>query len=61
MRMQVDIGFEELLQLAKQLPQAQWMKLKSEVDKEQHSQVVPGGSSIGLDGYERMLLNKRLN
>lgn len=32
MRIQVDIGFDQLAQLAKQLPQAQWKKLKQEVE-----------------------------
>ncbi len=35
MRVQVDIGFEQLVQLAKQLPLTQWRKLKTEVEKEQ--------------------------
>ena len=35
MRAQVDIGFEQLVQLAKQLPPAQWTRLKTEVEKEQ--------------------------
>jgi hypothetical protein len=32
MRVQVDIGFEQLVQLARQLPQTQWKKLKQEVE-----------------------------
>jgi len=35
MRVQVDIGFEQLVQLAKQLPPTQWTKLKTAVEKEQ--------------------------
>jgi hypothetical protein len=35
MRVQVDIGFDQLVQLAKQLPATQWRKLKTEVEKEQ--------------------------
>jgi hypothetical protein len=35
MRVQVVIGFDQLIQLAKQLPASQWTKLKTEVEKEQ--------------------------
>jgi len=35
MRVQVDIGFDQLVKLAKQLPTTQWTKLKTEVEKEQ--------------------------
>jgi hypothetical protein len=35
MRVPVDIGFDQLIQLAKQLPADQWTKLKLEVEKEQ--------------------------
>jgi len=34
MQVQIDIGFEQLVQLAKRLPKTQWKKLKQEVDKE---------------------------
>lgn len=34
MRVQVEIGFDQLLKLAKQLPATQWVKLKTEVEKE---------------------------
>jgi len=34
MQVQVDIGFEQLVNLAKQLPATQWKKLKTEVEKE---------------------------
>ncbi len=34
MQVQVDIDFEQLVQLAKKLPTTQWTKLKQEVDKE---------------------------
>ena len=34
MQIQVDIGFEQLVQLAKKLPSKQWTKLKNEVEKE---------------------------
>jgi len=32
MQVQVDIGFEQLVQLAKRLPANQWTKLKQEVE-----------------------------
>ena len=35
MQVQVDIGFEQLLKLVKQLPATQWKKLKIEVEKQQ--------------------------
>ena len=38
MRVQVDIGFEQLVQLAKQLSPTQWRKLKTEVEKQQQSE-----------------------
>ncbi len=34
MELQVDIGFDQLVKLAKQLPATQWTRLKREVDKE---------------------------
>ena len=34
MQVQVDIEFEQLVKLAKQLPDTQWKKLKIEVEKE---------------------------
>jgi len=34
MQAQVEIGFEQLIQLVKRLPETQWSKLKQEVDKE---------------------------
>jgi hypothetical protein len=34
MQAQIDIGFEQLVKLAKQLPKQQWTKLKSEVEKQ---------------------------
>ena len=33
MQVQVDIGFEQLVQLAKRLPTTQWTKLKQEVEE----------------------------
>ncbi|RIV19300.1 hypothetical protein DYU11_24650 [Fibrisoma montanum] len=37
MKVQVDIEFDQLIQLAKQLTPKQWIKLKTEVEKEQQS------------------------
>lgn len=34
MQVQLDIGFEQLVQLAKRLPAKQWTKLKQEVENE---------------------------
>ncbi|WP_419803405.1 hypothetical protein [Mucilaginibacter sp.] len=34
MQAQIEIAFEQLVQLAKHLPENQWIKLKKEVDKE---------------------------
>jgi len=34
MQVQVDIGFDQLVQLAKRLPTTQWAKLKQAVDSE---------------------------
>lgn len=35
MQLQIDIEFDQLVQLAKKLPYKQWTKLKEEVDKQQ--------------------------
>jgi hypothetical protein len=32
MQLQIDIGFEQLVQIARKLPSKQWAKLKSEVE-----------------------------
>ncbi len=37
MEAQIEIGFDQLVQLAKRLPATQWTKLKKEVDKEKVS------------------------
>ncbi|RYZ23546.1 MAG: hypothetical protein EOO10_20975 [Chitinophagaceae bacterium] len=50
MRVQVDIGFEQLVKLAKQLPLTQWKKLKTEVEKEQQSKE-------SVSDMETLLLN----
>ncbi|WP_423146246.1 hypothetical protein [Rubrolithibacter danxiaensis] len=34
MQVQIDIGFDELVSIAKKLSPTQWLKLKEEVDKE---------------------------
>jgi hypothetical protein len=34
MQLQIDIGFDQLVQLAKRLPAKQWTRLKNEVEKE---------------------------
>jgi hypothetical protein len=34
MQAQIDIGFEQLVKLVKQLPKQQWTKLKSEVEEQ---------------------------
>jgi hypothetical protein len=39
MQVQVDIGFEQLVTIAKKLPKTQWQKLKAEVEKESPSEI----------------------
>ena len=34
MQLQIDIGFEQLVQIVKKLPAGQWSKLKQEVEKD---------------------------
>ncbi len=34
MQVQVDINFDQLVQIAKKLPDTQWNKLKEEVEKD---------------------------
>lgn len=36
MQAQIDIGFDQLVQLAKRLPATKWNELKNEVEKEQN-------------------------
>lgn len=50
MRIQVDIGFDQLVHLAKQLPQAQWKKLKQEVETQ-----VPKDQE--REDFKKLLLN----
>jgi hypothetical protein len=38
MQVQVDIGFDQLVTIAKKLPKTQWQKLKVEVEKETQSE-----------------------
>ena len=38
MPLQLDIQFDQLIQLAKKLPARQWKKLKEEVDRETRKQ-----------------------
>lgn len=35
MQVQVDVGFDQLVELAKRLPIKQWVKLKQEVDNDE--------------------------
>lgn len=39
MELQIDIGFDQLVQLAKKLPSKQWTKLKQEVDKQKAGKI----------------------
>lgn len=50
MRIQVDIGFDQLVQLAKQLPQTQWKKLKQEVETQ-------APKDIERENFKKLLLN----
>lgn len=50
MQVQVDIAFEQLVKLAKQLPATQWKKLKTEVEKE-------SGQTTANSDLEQFLLS----
>ena len=50
MQVQVDIGFEQLVKIAKKLPKAQWQKLKVEVENDKQ---LTGNT----DDLEAFLLN----
>jgi hypothetical protein len=50
MQVQVDIGFEQLVKIAKKLPKTQWQKLKGEVENEQQLK-------SNTDDLETFLLN----
>jgi len=43
MQAQIEIGFDQLVQLVKELPVKQWIKLKKEVEEEQ---VVSGDAGL---------------
>jgi ferritin-like metal-binding protein YciE len=44
MQAQIDIGFDQLVKLAKQLPTIQWNQLKTEVEK--HAEQTEGSSDL---------------
>lgn len=48
MQVQVDINFDELVQIAKKLPDTQWDKLKAEVEKATPVQTEPDADFINL-------------
>ncbi|GGH65204.1 hypothetical protein HNQ91_002128 [Filimonas zeae] len=50
MQLQVEIGFDQLVQLAKRLPKTQWKKLKEEVEKE-------NVATSGVSELEELLLS----
>lgn len=49
MQLTVDIGFDQLVQLAKRLPKTQWKRLKDEVEQEKNV-------SAGASDLEEFLL-----
>ena len=51
MQVQVDIGFEQLVSIAKKLPEIQWQALKGEVEKDNDQ------LKINADDLEAFLLN----
>jgi len=57
MQVQVDIGFEQLIQLVKKLPARQWTKLKQEIDNEQN--VVKQASELENFLLSAPTLNKK--
>ena len=50
MQAQVDIGFDQLVQIAKKLPAKQWTKLKAEVEAETNE-------DTEREGFKKLLLN----
>jgi len=42
MQVQVDIGFEQLVKIAKKLPETEWEKLKSEVENDKKLEINNG-------------------
>lgn len=47
-QVQVDINFDQLVQIAKKPPGTQWNKLKEEVEKEMYVQTQPDADFIKL-------------
>lgn len=61
MQLQIDIGFDQLVQLAKKLPSKQWAKLKQEVDKQQAERFSPDDLEtflLGAPTFSKMQLNE---
>ena len=50
MEIQVEIGFDQLVKLAKKLPETQWLKLKGEVENNIEL-------NIDIGDFEQFLLN----
>lgn len=50
MELQVDIGFEQLVKLIKNMPEKQWLKLKQEVDEKLVKEK-------DREDYKKLLLN----
>ena len=48
MQVQVDIGFDQLVQVAKTLPKTQWAKLKEEVEAEEKKEHTDNSALIEL-------------
>ncbi len=48
MQVQVDINFDQLVEIAKKLPDTQWNKLKEEVEKEVPAQNEPDPDFLKL-------------
>jgi len=42
MQVQVDIGFDQLVKIAKKLPKTQWQKLKTEVERNDQGTIDSG-------------------
>ncbi|RYX82074.1 hypothetical protein EON73_04485 [bacterium] len=48
MQVQVDINFDQLVEIAKKLPETQWNRLKEEVEKEVPSENKPDTDFLNL-------------
>ncbi|RYE27556.1 MAG: hypothetical protein EOP42_19070 [Sphingobacteriaceae bacterium] len=48
MQVQVDINFDQLVEIAKKLPETQWNKLKEEVEKEVPAENRPDKEFLNL-------------